>query len=69
MGAKISESDSINGEINEQTQIMGMEITVAENNALHVLNSTLINVPSNYAEQNAHADNLGGVWILSFHNS
>ena len=58
MGAKISESDSFNGESNEQTEIMDMEITVAENNASHALNSTLINVAVNYDEQNAHTDQL-----------
>lgn len=58
MGAKISETDSTNGEINEQTEIMGMEITVGENNASHALNSTLINVPINYDDHNAHADHL-----------
>ena len=58
MGAKISKSDNINGEINEQTEIMGMEITIVENNASHALNSTLINVPINYEEQNAHAGHL-----------
>ena len=50
MGAKISKSDNINGEINEQTEIMGMEITIVENNASHALNSTVINVPINYEE-------------------
>ena len=58
IGARILESDQINGDIDKQTEIMGMEITVANSSDSHALKSTLINVPVTYDELNAHADHL-----------
>ena len=58
MGAKILESNRINRDIDKQTEIMGMEITVVESNDSHALKSTLIDVPVTYDELNPHADQL-----------
>ena len=55
-GAKFSEPNNINGVSNMQTGIIGMEIIGLETAALHVLNSTLINVPINYEKRQTHAD-------------
>ena len=55
-GAEILETDSIHGVSNKRTEIMGMEITGLETAALHVLNSTLINVPISYEKRQTQTD-------------